>query len=133
MPVIRLAKEATNEEILRAVRDWVDLLAADRYEEAREMMVPDNHWTPQLMRAVVRHYGFIEPRDDGRTFAVTPIAQTVGGRPRPQQELERFDAGGGIVHFDLPLNGAWSDLTAVIEIEEQCGGLVLRLADIHVL
>jgi hypothetical protein len=131
--MIHLSKEAANEEILAVVRTWVDLLAADRYEEAHAMLSPDDHWTPELMRTVVRHYGFVEPRSDGRTFSVTPIAQTVGGSPRPQQDVERFDDGGGIIHFDLPLNGQWSDVTAVIEIEEQRKGLALRLADIHVL
>lgn len=133
MPMIRFPKEATDEEFLAVVRTWVELLAADRYGDACEMMMPDDHWTPELMRTVVRHYGFIEPRSDGRTFAVTAIAQAVGGRTRPQKDVERFEDGSGVIHFDLPLNGEWSDVTAVIEIEEHRGGLALRLADIHVL
>ena len=47
--------------------------------------------------------------------------------------MERFDEGAGIIHFDLPLNSEWSDVTAIIEIEAHRGGLALRLSDIHVL
>jgi len=131
--MIHLPKEATDADILAAVRYWVDLLAADRYEEAHAMMLPDGRWTPDLMRTVVRHYGFIEPRRDGRTFTVSPISQAAGGRTKPCQDIERFADGGGIIHFDLPLNGEWSDVTAIIEIKELREGLALRLADIHVL
>ena len=97
------------------------------------MLLPSEGWTPELMRTVVRHYGFTEPRRDGCTFVVTPIAEAVGGRPRPEQDVLRFGNGSGVVHFDLPLNGEWSDVTAIIEFEEQRDGLALRLVDIHVL
>jgi hypothetical protein len=128
-----LPKEVTDADILAAVRYWVELLAGDRYEEAHAMMLANGHWTPDLMRTVIRHYGFIEPRSDGRTFTVSPIFQTTGGCTKPYQDIERFADGDGIIHFDLPLNGEWSDVTAIIEIKELREGLALRLADIHVL
>lgn len=30
--------------------------------------------------------------------------------------MERFDEGAGIIHFDLPLNGEWSDVANVAEL-----------------
>jgi len=95
---------------------------------------PNDTWTPDMMRQVVRHYGFIEPRKDGKTFRVTPRAEAVEHHRRGNYEdIEWFDDGSGVAHFDLPLNGEWSDVTAIIDIVKQGGERVLRLNDIHVL
>ncbi len=134
--MIRFSQDATDDQIRDAIRQWIDLLAADRYEDAHEMMfrLPNDTWTPELMRAVVRHYGCSEPRRDGQTFRVTGRAEAVQKKSNPHYEdVEWWDDGDGVAHFDLPLNGEWSDVTAIIDIIKQGSGRVLRLNDIHVL
>lgn len=39
----------------------------------------------------------------------------------------------GRVYFDLPLNGEWSDLTAIFRLEHDKENLLLVLEEIHVL
>ena len=39
----------------------------------------------------------------------------------------------GSVEFDLPIDGEWSDLTAIFTLSEVEGSLVLSLEDLHVL
>ena len=134
--MIRFGKEASSTEVREAIYRWIDLLVADRYEDAFEMMfrLPTDEWTPDLMRTVVRNYGFIEPLRDGRTFRVTPRAEAVQrGECGPSSDIDWFADGRGIAHFDLPLNGEWSDVTAIIDIVNQGEDRVLRLNDIHVL
>ena len=134
--MIRISQNATDAEIRDAIGGWIDLLVADRYEEAHEMMFrfPDDTWTPDMMRTVVRHYGFTEPRKDEQTFRVTPRAEAIERRRRGHYEdIEWFEDGGGVAHFDLPLNGEWSDVTAIIDIVKHGEERVLRLNDIHVL
>lgn len=138
--MIRLPRNATDEQILDAVRAWVELLAQERYKEAFEMLRyhPADPWLPELIRAVVTNYGFIEPREDGAKFKVTSLKDNPAGNDfrdvqwygddpnRPAEYL-------GMATFTLPLNGEWSDVTAMFGIVEEDGGLVLELDDIHVL
>ena len=134
--MIRFSEAVTDTEIRNAIRSWIDLLAADRYEEAHAQLFrfSDDEWMPDMMRTVVRHYGFIKPRDDGQTFRVTPRSEAVQkSRRGPHEDVEWFDDGSGVAHFDLPLNGEWSDVTTIIDIVLQDKERVLRLNDIHVL
>jgi hypothetical protein len=134
--MIRFAQEASDDEIRDAIRQWIDLLVADRYEDAHEMLfrLPNDPWTPDLMRTVVRNYGFSEPRDDGQTFRVTARAEAIQKkRFPPSEDVEWWDDGEGVAHFDLPLNGEWSDVTAIIDIFKHGTERVLRLNDIDVL
>ena len=79
--MIRLPRNATDEQILDAVRAWVELLAQERYKEASEMLRyhPADPWSPELIRAVVTNYGFIEPREDGAKFKVTSLKDNPAG------------------------------------------------------
>jgi hypothetical protein len=94
---------------------------------------------PEVLATVIQNYGFIEPREDGETFSVTPIATATGDGPR--FEVSWFDkpvgcgwrASLGHAHYDLPLNGASSDVTATFDIIDTPEGLVLVLDDLHVM
>jgi hypothetical protein len=122
---------ANDGQILDVVREWVELLAAERYARAVEFVDPGQVWTPALLRSVIRNYGSVEPRKDGSTFRVTSIGDAKGG-PSPRHAVDR--QGGRIsVWFDLPLNGQWSDLTATFQVSETKGGLALVLDDVHVM
>ncbi|MFN7140771.1 MAG: hypothetical protein ACK4UN_15650 [Limisphaerales bacterium] len=134
--LIRLPQSASDTEIRVAIRSWIDLLAADRYEEAHAQLLrfPDDEWTPDMMRTVVRHYGFIEPRADGQTYRVTPRGEAVQKQSSaPNEDIEWFEDASGVAHVDLPLNGEWSDVTVIIDIVNHGDGRALRLNDIHVL
>jgi hypothetical protein len=134
--MIALADSRSEAAVRAVIESWIALLVAGRTGEALALLVPSERWTPELLDTVVRHYGFIEPRRDGKTFSVTPIASAVGGgscftvewlsQPAP-------DGRVGWAQFNLPLNGEWSDVTATFDLLETAGGLCLALDDLHVL
>ena len=138
--MIQLPRNSTDEQILDVVRAWVELLAQERHEEAFQMLRYQSSelWSPELIKNVITNYGFIEPCADGAMFKVTSLKDNPGGKPfyevywygadpnRPAEYL-------GMAAFNLPLNGEWSDVTAMFDIVEEDGQLVLELDDIHVL
>ena len=89
-------------------------------------------------RTVITNYGFIEPHEDSATFKVTSLKANPAGKPFHGVEWYGDDTNKpaeylGMAAFTLPLNGQWSDVTAMFDIVEDDGGLVLELDDIHVL
>lgn len=136
---------ADDKTILNGVRQWIELLADERYDEAvRWLYCPaiGTRWTPSLLKSLVANYGFVEPRTDGKIYHVTSTAAVKTGRDEnPYQDVEWFPNDSaqvshgvmGMVHFDLPLNGEWSDVTATFLIHKVAGKLLLQLEDMHVL
>lgn len=49
--------------------------------------------------------------------------------PQPRARVEVM----GMVEYDLPINGVWSDLTAIFWLRRMPDGLALELYDIHIL
>ncbi len=132
------------EQILPFVRDWVELLALDKYEEAFSWLYhPQNEvFTPSLLRQVIAGYGVIEPRRNRPVFRVTPLSSAIVEEGRSfYQDVDWFDIKErtpmaervGMVHFDLPLNGEMSDLTAIFTVNASDDGYVLQLESIDVL
>jgi hypothetical protein len=76
---------------------------------------------------------------DGSHWRGTPLetARTPADRPvvQPRADVIRLasDPSTGSVELDLPLNGEWSDLTALFEFGPVDGGIALSLYDLHVL
>jgi len=160
----RLAAKASDEDLLRAVGEWVGLLAEERYQEAYDFLyhpwmpvLPVNELSADAIRAAVTNYGWDEPHPSG-PFKVTPVATAPPkeGLPDspPYQDIQRYEQpeerafdpvlvqhGGtptgasilGTIHFTLPLNGQWSDLTAIIRVVLYDGAVVLYLESIDVL
>jgi hypothetical protein len=131
---------ATDEQLLQAVEKWIGLLVQERYDEAFGMFYRqsplDDGWSPALIRALVENYGSPEPSADGPVCHVTSIAETSGGRPQPYRKVYRFEEEDGVegyIHFDLPLDGKWSDVTAVFDVWKMDDKLVLHLEGMHVL
>jgi hypothetical protein len=138
--MIRLPRQATDEQIFDAIREWIEVLAQERYEDAFHILQhsPSNHWSPPLIQTVIENYGSIEPLKDGAKFRVTSIRSNPVGNPMCEIEWYGDDpnkpqAYVGDIAFDLPLNEKWSDLTALFHIVEVDGELMLELGDIHVL
>ena len=138
--MVVLNRDASAVEILELVRKWVAALASDDYAEAYRMTAHDPYWqwTPELMRKTVAGCGLPEPCADGVIHRVTSPEAAKGERARAavtKYEEPRIDANGqivGEVHFELPLDGDWSDLTARFEILVNEDGLNLVLNEIHV-
>jgi hypothetical protein len=134
--MIRLPKQASDEQIFDLLREWVEVLAQGRYDEAFQMLrhPQNNRWSPQLIQTVIENYGSVEPRQNGAKFRVTSISG------KPTYDIEWYDDDPnrpqeyiGCCCIDLPLNGERSDLTAIFNIVEFGAERVLELDDIHVL
>ncbi len=139
--MLLLPDAASDDEILAAVRTWVDLLAREDYAGAFALTDHDAYygWTPQLIREVIAGYGL--PHDGkGPRHRVTSIESAGGTGSRGQVTWYELPAGAsplcarvGHVELDLPLDGSWSDLTATFELRRGESGLVLVLHEIRVL
>jgi hypothetical protein len=140
--MMKLQPSATDEELLRVIESWVELLAMGRFDEAFSQILccSDVGWTPELIRTVITNYGSPEPRRDGKVFRVTPILREHSSGDRYFYEVERYGDDPnrpqeyiGAVAYNLPLNGEWSDLTVMFDLILVDDALVLSLDDIHVL
>lgn len=137
--VRQLPENASNEDILNVIQEWVELLAADNFGAACAMLQnsPDAPWTPDFLRRWISNYGWHDPMKDGSTYHVTSCQSAVGWETHYQivNQSNPPNASGftGDVMYTLPLNGEWSDLTALFSIFSREGFLVLQLDDIHVL
>jgi hypothetical protein len=131
------------DQAVRAIERWVGLLVQGHFHEAMEMLAPSATWTPDVLASVIRNYGSVEPRDDGRTFSVTaPALTTEGGDARFEVTwldpplTNRLDYAPDLLahaRYDLPLDGAWSDVTATFDILDLPDGVALALADVYVM
>lgn len=145
---IRLPASADEESILDSIRTWVGCLARLDYETAHGLTGHEAYfynldgqkerfaWTPDHMREVIEGYGQPDP-DAEIKYQVTPISEAHCDS-KPEQCVDWCDAPLadsriGLVYFDLPLNGEWSDLTAIFDLRKVDGALVLVLDDIHVM
>lgn len=140
-----LPPDASDAEILAACRDWVQRVADGDLAGAIEMLhVPQRYedpqrWTARSLEIYVGNYGSWDAMPDGRTWRITSPATAANpaGRTdfRPTADVARHDGDprSGSVDVDLPLNGEWSDLTALFEFEPVEDGIGLSLYDIHVL
>jgi hypothetical protein len=79
-------------------------------------------WTPAAIRKTLADYGARE---------VTP-PDTATGKPH-SSIVELKDGSGFSYDHDVPLDGAWSDLTAQFEFLRREGEFVVVLHDLHVL
>ncbi len=143
----QLPVDARNQDILQWVRAWVDLLAEERYEAACNALYrpPGDQATPEMIERAIRHYGSAteEGQEDRAVYKVTPIETTAPPNHPLNQDQEgvlRWGGGEaaiptavGVVHFDLPLNGEWSGLTAILSIHEIDASLIFSLDDLRVL
>jgi hypothetical protein len=140
-----LSLKATDDEILALCREWVELVAADRLEQAISLLYvpetyqPQQRWTADSLRTYIGNDGSWDPAGDGCVWRVTLIDSTPmpADRPnfRPRADVGHYDGKphAGWVDPDLPLNGEWSDLTAQFEFSPVDDGIGLSLYDLHVL
>jgi hypothetical protein len=125
----------SDDEILAAIRSWIDDLVADDYATAlsRTELDPYYQWTPTLLKAVVASYGPSSKALQTREWTVTPRTSASGS---PLVRLERSYVPQGAlayVEHTLPLDGQWSDLTAAFRVEPRAEGAALILENVRVL
>ena len=118
---------STSDEAIRQfIRDWVALLAEEKYAEATAMLYPkippasgsaaesDAGWTPELLKAVINNYGTSEPWDETiQGFKVVPVDESLREDFEAGLDVEfrEFEDCGkdylGGIHVDMPLNQDW--------------------------
>jgi hypothetical protein len=113
--------DASDSELVRFIEDWVDLLASGDFAAASRFLHPPDEaalseeWTAENLELYIANYGSWDPLDDGRRMHVTPI-DGASGDLVPVREVSRYDDRPPRIDFDLPLNGEWSDLTALFDL-----------------
>ena len=154
--MITLPIDATNEQIREIVVEWSELLAAERYREALEIIPHSNeelYWTPEALEKVIAGYGVIDGDAETQAyllaehgvdrFVVTGLLE----REDRDQIIAKIDVDRdhlfgldptqylGMVHYeDVPLSGFRSDLTARFHIKRVGENqLTLEFLDIHVM
>jgi hypothetical protein len=131
-----LPPTASDDDLLDAVRRWVDVVASGDFQGAIDFLFPAEYggqpWTASGLETYIANYGFWEPLGDGSTVRMTPIA-TAGGDKLPVQEVSRYVDRLPEIDFDVPLDGQWSDLTAQFIVVEVDGKWALSLYDLHVM
>lgn len=137
-----VARTNAASEIEALLLEWCDLLAAEAYESAYNLVDHDSELTEDIMRALINNYGLIEPVDESEKYVVTDYRRAAGNPNNPNPQISWFEsteatnqnATIGQVHFDLPLSGQWSDLTSIFSIlSHDSDHLTLRLDELHVL
>lgn len=126
-----LARDISDEDLLAVIDEWAGLMEAEDYTAAFEFtrQRPDMGWTAETYREVIKAYGDCLPSQH----------VTVRGKPGDTQrkEVDRWtpDADGvmGDIWYDLNIDDELSDLTATFRLRLDGGGIVIELADIHVM
>lgn len=133
-------KEASTEQVLDLVREWVDLLSQEDYRAAAAAVLPvDGNETvnPEYLESDIKSYRSPEYYPGVEDFKVTDWRTAQGGNLNIEQDVIWYKPNSGLrasVSFDLPLNGRWSDLTAELvfwEDEDSSEGSVLCLEDVR--
>ena len=108
---------------VRAVIDqWLAKLCDQDFAGALALLIPRTKWNATLLEAAVRKHG-------------NPCAAASGDARFAVDWFHRARRDGtiGIAEIQLPLDGAWSDVTATFNVVESADGLELALEDVHVL
>lgn len=108
---------------------WFELLAEQRWHEALAMLDVANSYGVMWSEANVREA--LAEYSKGKTFSVTS-PRALSSEPRVSSG-EFNDGSGFWFECDVPLNNAWSDLTAQFEFKLNGDQYLVALQDIHVL
>ena len=127
-----LPVNATDDDLLQLVHDWVRLLEAGRYEEAFELTdhVPSSGWTPTLIKQCIEGYDEALPNQH---VTLQGVANDIIQHIEVSRWISAKQCFVGDIWYDLNINNVVSDLTATFYICESLDGLYLSLNDIHVM
>lgn len=131
-----LPADASDSDILSLIYEWMGLLMEERYEEAFHFFVNEEHnlwhWSPVILRMIIQGYGDIDDYQEGNK--VTPW-EDASEPSRARKDINWYDNNRqrGYIWLDLPLNGEWSDLTAILTLEVMNERLMIELESIEVM
>jgi hypothetical protein len=124
------------EQLVAFARTWFGLLARAEWEAALgtidEPNIYGTRWTRETLTALVENTFGPETRF-GAEFGAPVFTDPDLAKGHPHPNFGRFDAGGFWLDHDVPLNGAFSDLTAQFEFKPREDGYAAILHDLHVL
>lgn len=126
---------STDQELLEKLETyWVRALASETYAEACDMLVNQEEWPPSLLKTLINNHGILPPpRNEVVNIVTEP--QEASGKPHhyvSRGEWETEENFIGCLCYDLPLNGAWSNLSAVFTLCVTDDILSFRLDGIEV-
>ena len=134
----------TRKEIESIILRWIDFLASDNYIEAYNLTSHDPYygWSPDLLKNIIQEYG--SPSEgEGIRCKVSDWRTALPVSSSRYRDINVFEEpiiqeGSstvvlGEVHYDLPIDTQWSDLTATFKIRQDRDKVTLELNDIHVL
>ena len=109
------------------VEEWLRAVATEQWNAAVAILdEPNSHgvrWSVAKIRSAI---------DDYSPGSRVCDPSTVGSEPRIT--LGEFDDGSGYwLDYSVPINGAWSDLTAQFEFKRRMSRYAVILNDLHVL
>lgn len=127
-----LPLNASDEELVRFVDGWARLLEAEDYDGAFAYTShsPCMHWSPELLREVVKGYDESLPT---QRVTVDGVATDISQRKDVNRYPSPRPGGIGYIWYDLNIDGVVSDLTATFDIQVGSGGLVVVLNEISVM
>jgi hypothetical protein len=141
--------DCSDDEITALVIEWSELLAKEKYQEALDLLYAGSRdqqkrtaWSADILEKNIKFRGPVFEQIEDEIFKVTSHydAKLPEDLRDHTLEVDRQNPLGqdkriydGMVHYDLPLNGYWSDLTARFQIRKVAGGIALELLDIHTL
>ena len=127
-----LPKNATDEDLIRFIDRWVELMEQERYEDAFAFTShrPEMGWSAVLLRDVIIGYGDRNPKQTVTLNGIlTDTTQQRDVRRWPRNKYGEIAE----IWYDLNVDGLASDLTAIFRVVETDAGLEIILNDIHVM
>ncbi len=139
---------ATSIEIEKAVLYWIELLAEEKYTEAYDLTLHDPYyqWSPTDIENVINGYGLPYEAPDKKFKVTPPLLAAFDSNSNPYKDIVFYEDSTikphrlhnemmvmGDICYNLPLNGEWSDLSALFKILKKDDFVMLELNDIHVL
>lgn len=138
--MIHVSLSADDDELLKIVRCWLDILADENYEKVFENLGYAMDWGEGAIaiKRDINKYRSNEFYPGISEFRVTDWRTAVGGNPDPNVLIRRYEYSESLplmatIELDLSLNGRWSDLEAdfvVTASEPNASEGVLCLEDI---
>jgi len=124
------------EQLIGFARAWFKHLARAEWVAALGMIDEPNsygtRWTRESITALVADTCGPDTRFAAE-FGPPAFSDPDSAKGHPHPSFGKFDAGGFWLDYDVPLNGAFSDLTAQFEFAPRRDRYAAILHDLHVL
>lgn len=129
---MKLPVSASDANVIAFIDRWAALLEREDYEGAFALTdhMADTHWTPELVREIIKSYGDARPEQRVTLQGVpTDITQRKEVTRWPTTRHGYF----GELWYDLNIDGKASDLTATFRLQRTQDHVAVCLNDIHVM